>query len=60
MVDSSERRVIASLAQLVQSISFTPRGSEVRILQDAQKFKLLVSRKDISEKIDCQLEVGYG
>ena len=25
----------ASLAQLVQSISFTPRGSEVRILQDA-------------------------
>ena len=35
MVDSSERRVIASLAQLVQSISFTPRGSEVRILQGA-------------------------
>jgi hypothetical protein len=26
----------APLAQLVQSISFTPRGSEVRILQGAQ------------------------
>ena len=29
-------RLIAPLAQLVQSISFTPRGSEVQILQGAQ------------------------
>ena len=29
-------RLFAPLAQLVQSISFTPRGSEVRILQGAQ------------------------
>ena len=29
-------RLLAPLAQLVQSISFTPRGSEVRILQGAQ------------------------
>jgi hypothetical protein len=42
-------RLLAPLAQLVQSISFTPIGSEVQILQGAQKEQVPVSHKGGSE-----------
>ena len=44
----------APLAQLVQSISFTPRGSEVRILQGA--LSAPKGRMTWSEIYSCKLD----
>ena len=62
----SQRSHKAPLAQLVQSISFTPRGSEVRILQGAQSnfFSYICNMKDLilesvtNNLVDFQIDAG--